>query len=435
MTALVIGSTFVMSACSNREPILPGIREDANAVFEDRAQTETEFQNASRKFNSPRQATNASWLQGHESQVTRTTHPALSATLSRVWSTDIGTGDTQRTRITADPVAHDGRIYTLDSMSILTATSTAGAVIWTKDLTPYGETSGEADGGGLAIGNNTLFVTTGYGELFAVNLSTGAEIWRQSLLGAGNTRPVYYDGLVYAVSNDTTSWAIEADTGLVRWQTDGLGDSNNLAGSTGPSVSSKFVLFGFGSGDVQAAYRNGGLVMWNTSLTGGSSGTAVGTVDDITGAPVIVNSKVYAANGSGRVVAIDLDSGERLWNAPFGARSQLWVTSDSVFFVNADNQLMRLNASNGKPVWAVDLPKYVSNKPRRRKELWTHHGPILAGGRLLIASNDGWLRSYDPMSGALVAQTEIPDGATTNPIVVDKTLYVVSKEGQLHAFR
>lgn len=435
MTALVIGASLTVSACSNREPILPGVRENANAVFEDMSGPSQEIVNTSAKFSMPRQSANASWLQGHETEKTRTTHAALSATPRLAWSADIGTGDTLRTRISVDPVASNGIIYTMDSMSVLTAISSSGATIWRKDLTPYGENPGEADGGGLAIGGSTLFVTTGYGNLYALDPKSGSEKWNQDLLGAGNTRPTFYDGLVYVVSNDSTSWAIEANTGVVRWQTDGLGDNNNLTGSTSPAVTSKYVLFGFGAGEVQTAYRQGGLVTWSTSLAGGTNALALGAVEDIAGAPVVTNGKVYAANGAGRIVAMDLETGDRIWNAAYGTRTPLWVTTDSVFFVNENSELMRLNARTGKPVWAIELPKYVSNKPRKRKELWTHHGPILAGGRIVIASNDGVLRSFDPTNGALLNQTQIPDGATTNPIVMDKTLFVVSKEGQLHAFR
>ena len=64
-----------------------------------------------------------------------------------------------------------------------------------------------------------------------------------------------------------------------------------------------------------------------------------------------------------------------------------------------------------------------------------HYGPVLAGGRLHVASSDGMLRSFDPASGALVGQAQIPGGAATAPVVAGQTLYVVSRDGQLHAFR
>ncbi|MEO8532087.1 MAG: PQQ-binding-like beta-propeller repeat protein, partial [Deltaproteobacteria bacterium] len=70
-----------------------------------------------------------------------------------------------------------------------------------------------------------------------------------------------------------------------------------------------------------------------------------------------------------------------------------------------------------------------------RKEVYAHYGPILAGGRLLVASNDGVLRMFSPESGALIGQTELPGGAASNPVIVGGTLYVVNQNGQLLAYR
>ena len=81
------------------------------------------------------------------------------------------------------------------------------------------------------------------------------------------------------------------------------------------------------------------------------------------------------------------------------------------------------------------MQRFVKDKPTRRSEIVTHHGPVLAGGRLYVASNDGFLRSYDPTNGALLNSVEIPGGATTEPVVAGGVLYVVSSKGQLHAFR
>ena len=101
------------------------------------------------------------------------------------------------------------------------------------------------------------------------------------------------------------------------------------------------------------------------------------------------------------------------------------------------NELVRLNAEDGTQIWSVDLPGYepVRRPQRRRDSAYSNHGPIMAGGRLIVASSDGFLRSFDPASGDLLEQTEIRGGATTRPIVANGTLYVVSGNGVLHAYR
>ena len=99
------------------------------------------------------------------------------------------------------------------------------------------------------------------------------------------------------------------------------------------------------------------------------------------------------------------------------------------------NELIRFDAETGAPIWRVELPGFVRDKPRRRAEIFAHYGPILAGGRLVVVSNDGLMRSFSPENGALVSTIEVPGGATTGPVVAGGTLYVVNTRGQLLAFR
>ena len=432
--ALALVSIIVLAGCSDREVILPGKREPI-LKLEPSATEGAGTLSAPKAFAMPRQKNNVAWPQGHASPSTQVVHAALSAAPKPLWTLSVGTGDRARNRITADPIVAEGIVFTLDSLSVLTATSTAGSRLWSRDLTPSFERAGDADGGGIAYGDGVVFVSTGYGVLHALDLKSGSALWKQELKGSGNGRPSYFDGVVYLVSQDSVAWAIEAATGRIRWQLDHLSDVNNMSGSTGPAISEKLVVFGFGAGDLQAAFRGGGLTLWNATLAGGRSGRAVATIDDIATSPVISGSTVFAANSSGRIAAMHLDSGARLWTAPYGARSPLWPAGGSLFFVNDLGQLMRLDATDGSKVWSVDLPGFVSLRQRKSKDVVPHHGPVLAGGRLLLASGDGLLRQFDPETGAERSAIRLGSGATANPIVADGILYVLCKDGKLRAYR
>ncbi|MDH5529511.1 MAG: PQQ-binding-like beta-propeller repeat protein, partial [Paracoccaceae bacterium] len=74
-------------------------------------------------------------------------------------------------------------------------------------------------------------------------------------------------------------------------------------------------------------------------------------------------------------------------------------------------------------------------KDKKRRTIFAHFGPVLAGGRLVIASSDGLIRSIDPASGAVISTLEMAGGAASAPVVAGRTLYVVTQNGQLHAFR
>lgn len=435
--AMALLAAALVAACGEREVILQGKREDLRAILSDADATPPEVipPNRALAFSAGSPIANAAWAQRPGTPATRTTHPAFSGALQVLWSTPIGAGDDARRRITADPVVGGGRVYTLDAEARVSATSTSGAPLWRVDLLPPGDKARDATGGGLAFADGTVFVTSGFGTLTALDAATGAERWRQKLGANASGAPTVRDGVVFLVAGDNTGWAVNARTGRIEWQLDATPSRNNVLGQPAPAVNDQLAIFAFGSGEVQAAFRGGGLRVWETVISGKRFALARTRVTDITGEPVIAGDTVYVGSHSGRLAAIRAATGERLWTAKEGALNPVWVAGGSVFLISDRNELLRLSAEDGSRIWGVELPFFVKDRPRRQKAIFAHYGPVLAGGRLIVASNDGLIRMFDPVSGALVGSSGIPGGATTDPVFAGGVMYVVSSKGVLYAFR
>ncbi|WP_238364412.1 PQQ-like beta-propeller repeat protein [Mesobacterium pallidum] len=438
--ACIAGSVLALSACDEREVILPGLRETPDTILQSDTPVPVDPskpQNLSQPISLASASAAADWPAWPVSEIGRNPHPALGAAPALAWSANIGQGDSRRYRITANPVVSGGRIFTLDSHAQVTATGTGGETLWTHDLTPTRDRVGDAAGGGLTIGGGTLFVSSGFGKLTALDPATGAEKWVQELDATGNGTPTYADGLVYLVAGDRTAWAIEAETGRIRWQLDSVEDVNNVQGGPAPAVTDRYVIFSYGSGELQAAFRQGGLSIWNAAIVGGRPGRALAQVEDITGDPVVVGDRVIVGNQSGRLVALGRDNGERLWTIEEGLQGPAWPAGGSLFVVSDENELLRISAADGSRIWGVDLPNFTrpSASARRRGEIFAHYGPVVAGGRVLVAGSDGWLRQYDPRDGSLIGQVDIPGGASSAPVVAGGVMYIVNARGQLLAYR
>lgn len=421
--------SVLLAGCGGGDDvILPGAREAIRA-------DETTPTRAAQSIRLSSAQVNANWTHRLGGADHRTRHPALGRNIQPVFSVKAGAPETRRTRITADPIVASGAIFTMDAQAQVVAHSTGGQLLWTRNLVPLNDGAGEGAGGGLAFGDGKLIVTTGFGRVTALDPSTGGTLWTQKLEAPGGSSPTVANGLVYVAARDAVGWALDADTGRIRWTLNGTPSPENFGAGPGVAANGSIAIFPFASGEVLGAFPEGGLRRWSSVVTGARIGYAASTITDISGDPVIDGSTVYVGNISGRAVAMNAETGERLWTVPMAAKYPVWPAGGSVFLVNDVNELVRLDARDGAVIWKVTLPQLKERRFGRSNQYYAHYGPVLAGGRLIVASSDGMLRHFDPSNGALVEQTALPAPAASGPAVAGGVLYVMTTDGLLTAFR
>jgi outer membrane protein assembly factor BamB len=431
---LYIGLLGLGVGCSNSDPRLQGEREllDGTVFVETDARFLAEDL-PDLRLPSPQPV--PAWThQGGNAQHIAA-HAELPSELTLSWSRRIGAGDGKRHQISAAPVAQGGQVYTLDSQSMVTAIDETGTILWQSELGKSSDALKDASGGGLAVGGTQLFVTTGFGTVVALDTASGAELWTQDLASYGGASPTVYDDLLYIAARDGAAWAIDTSNGRIKWQVAGPTVAASHTGWPGPAVSDKYAVFPFGTGDVLASFRKGGLRSWSSGLSGARLGLASTQVRDLTGQPVIEGSSVYLASSAGRMAAVDLNTGLRIWTAKQGSQGHILVAGGAVFAVSDAGNLIRLSKDDGALIWSTPLPKFTEKSVKSRAKIHAHYGPILAGGRLILASSDGLIRQFNPADGTLITTVDLPSGAASAPIVVNGTLYVLNTKGDLLAFR
>lgn len=428
----------VLAGCGPKKVPLAGERLDPRSVVgageAGPAPADTAPHKVAIRLPAPR--VNAEWTERNGGPTHATVQPALGSSLAPVWAVQIGKGDDKRRSITADPVVAGGRIFTQDAAATVTAVSTAGQVIWSTDITPPGDNKGVASGGGLAYGDGKVFATSAYGEVVALDPATGKILWRQKFDAPVTGAPTVSGKTLYVTARDATGWAIDTANGRVRWTFQGTASVGSLTGGAAPAVSGGMAVFPFSSDELIGALTGGGTVLWSANIAGRRLGKVYAEISDIAGDPVIVGNNVYVGNATGRVGSYDLRSGDQNWVSDEGTLGPVWPVGGSLFFVSDQAHLVRLNAATGQVIWKAEMPYYVpTRKEKRRRDIYVNFGPLLAGNRLIVPSSDGNFRVFDPASGQLVATSPIGGAATTDPVVANRTLYIVTADGKLRAFR
>jgi outer membrane protein assembly factor BamB len=148
---------------------------------------------------------------------------------------------------------------------------------------------------------------------------------------------------------------------------------------------------------------------------------------------VIVAGRVYAIGQGGRMVALELNTGQRVWEINAAGISTPWVAGEWIFVVTDQAQLLAIARSSGKVRWISQLRRFRDEKDKKGPVYW--RGPLLAGDRLILVNSIGELANVSPANGQVQSVAETKQDISLPPIVADNTLYILSDDGKLSAWR
>ena len=401
----------------------------------------------------PAPVANADWAQPGGNASKSMGHVALGDAPTRAWSVSIGNGNSFRTRLVAEPVVADGRVYTIDTLARVRAFNIAdrracsGSIrcaARTAPARPCSAAASRYDGG-------RVYATNGAGDAAALDAATGNRIWMVKPGGPLRGAPTVANDTVYVLSPGQPALRAQRrqrrdplDTAPAR------SSSPACSAAPRPAFAQITLVAGFSSGELTAYRYENGQVVWQDALARTGISTMVGQLSDIDADPVIDNGRVFAIGQGGRMVAVELITGQRAWEINIGGLSTPWVAGDWVFVVTDRAQLLAVARSSGRIRWVSQLPasgaagaSHANRAISRRAApagpaggdpiYW--RGPVLAGNRLVLAGSNGNIVFASPVDGTVQTTVQHRTPISLPPVVANNTLLILDDEGRLTAWR
>jgi outer membrane protein assembly factor BamB len=382
----------------------------------------------------PAATANTDWSQSGGNAAKSMSHVALGDAPQQVWSVSIGSGNSFRTRLVSEPVAADGRVYTVDTLGRVRAFNIQnGQEIWSHQVRGEHSPNEALFGGGVTYDGGRVYATNGAGDIAALDAATGNQVWMVKPGGPLRGAPTVANDTVYVLSQDSQLYALNAQNGETRWSGAGSFELAGVFGSAAPAFAQSTLVAGFSSGELTAYRYENGQVVWQDALARTGISTSVGQLSDIDADPVIDNGRVFAIGQGGRMVAVELITGQRAWEVNIGGLSTPWVAGDWIFVVTDRAQLLAVARSSGRIRWISQLPRYHNAGKRTGPIYW--RGPILAGNRLILTGSNGDIILASPVDGAIQTTWRHRAAMSLPPIVSNNTLLVLDNDGKLTAWR
>ena len=341
--------------------------------------------------------------------------------VKRLWDDGVGGGKKQtKLRLGLGPAIDNGVVFAANHKGeVLAVSLETGRDVWVKKLkVPI--SAGPAAGYGIVVAG------TSKGAVIALDGATGRQLWRSQINSELLSSPAISDKVVVMRSVDGRLNGLDTHTGKVLWSVEQQVPRLSLRGTAIPIVAKEVAISGFDNGKVMAVSLNTGDTLWDTALASPHGRTELDRLVDIDSAVRVVGDNVFAAGFQGRTAMLALDSGQLWWSHDMSSYRGLAVDADNLYVTESDGTVVAMRQRDGAELWR--------NEKLKRRGLST---PVVTSTAIAIADFQGYLHWLDKNTGELVARQRIAkkQRVSNPPAGAGDTVVVLTDGGTLAAYR
>jgi len=337
--------------------------------------------------------------------------------IKRLWNHKVG-GDSEFLLTGLRPASDGSRIYAASQDGKVVAFDPeSGKTQWKMDL--------EIElSSGPAVGEGSVSVATKDGFVVLIDASTGAEQWRTYIGGETLSNAVIADDLVVVQTIDNRLVGLTRFDGKQRWELEQTLPILTLRGASSPILVGSTIVCGFDNGRLLAVDIDSGDIEWDSMLAVPTGRSDLDRLADIDGAIAVVGQDIYAAGYNGRVASIAAESGQVLWSKEISSYVGMAADWNSVYTSRDDGEVLALGRMNGVEAWRND------DLLRRLPTL-----PVPFYTTVVVGDFEGYLHFLSNIDGQIIGRVRLSGAAITSaPVVVGNRLFVQSDDGSVAAY-
>ena len=337
----------------------------------------------------------------------------------QLWETQVGSGaKNQFIRLT--PALADGRLYAASFNGVVLALDAlSGQRLWeTATQLPISGGVGVSDNGLVLVGTNK-------GQVIALRQDSGQEAWRAQVSSEVLAPPRATSGMVVVRTGDGKFTGLDARTGERRWMYAPAMPALSLRGSAPPVLTRTLVIAGLETGKLLVLSLDKGLPVTEKTIAPPRGRTEIERLIDIDAEPKIFGEYLYLVAYRGSVAAVDMRSGNLLWNRELSSYAGLDVDEGQVYVSDDTDAVLALDRRSGGTLW-------------RQAELTGRRlsAPVATRDHVVVGDFEGYLHWLSKDSGRIVGRIRAAGKAIiAPPLAAGNTVFVQGQGGSLGAFR
>lgn len=336
-----------------------------------------------------------------------------------VWSRNVGAGAGRR-YLRLRPAVEGNTVFAAEPDGDVTAIDVqTGDELWQSD-------TDSPISGGPGVGEGIVAVGTSDGEVIALKADTGELAWRQRVSSEVLAAPAIGAGVVVVRTQDGKIVGLAMKDGTRLWVYDRAVPALSLRGTSAPVIAdNRMVLAGFDSGLLVALAIADGQLLWESRIATPSGRSELERLVDIDADPVVAGDIAFVVTFQGRVAAVQILDGKVEWRRDMSSHAGLGLATDALLVTDAESLVWAIDRNSSASIWRQDRLARRSLTP-----------PTQFGDHVVVGDYEGYVHFLDRFDGRMAARVQVDsDGLITAPEVVGDLVLFYGRGGTLTALR
>ena len=273
----------------------------------------------------------------------------------------------------------------------------------------------------FAVHKNILIVIDDISKYYTLNIKTGDIIWSKNNIVPFNSEIKIKDEFFYVVDYKNILRAISIKDGLEIWNLKTEESLTKSSTKISIAIKNKNIYFNNSIGDITAVNLKSGQLVWQ--LPTQSNNISQNAFQLSNSKLVIDNDSILFSNNKTEFYSIDTTTGLINWKNEINSILRPVVIGKFIITVSKKGYLYIIDKNNGNIIRINDLHK--NYKIKKKRNLITT-GFFIAQDKIYLSNNDGKLTTADLNTGNILDIKKIASNKILQPYLNNNNLFLIS---------
>ena len=277
----------------------------------------------------------------------------------------------------------------------------------------------------LFFANNekTLIVADTISKYYALNINTGELLWSKNNIAPFNSQLKIYNNKFFVIDFKNTLRAYSIKNGNEIWNVKTENPILRSQKKLSLVIIRNIIYFNNSSGDISAIDIETGELLWQTPTQSNltiDKGFFLQTSDIITD-----QEALFFSNNKNEFFSLNINNGAVNWKQKINSSLRSTLIENYIFTVSHEGHLIIIEKKSGNIIRITDAFKSFTFKKRDKIK---PTGFIVGKNNVYLTTDDGKLLVIDVNTGKVLNILKINKGKVLRPVVSNQNLYIATNK-------